>query len=106
MTAETTTRAEVQAARIRISAALRNWSLADLHRELNDAGHTVSYEKLRRAYSDERSTELERDIIKGIAAVTGAPVDYVEGDDDIPFPDLHMGVYVSSDLLDLLKVPA
>ncbi len=106
MTAKAMTRAEVQSARIRISAALRNLSLAELHREVNDAGYSVSYEKLRRAFSDERTTELERDIIKGIAAVTGAPVDYVEGDDDIPFPDLHMGVYVSSDLLDLLKVPA
>ncbi len=99
MTANTVTRAEVQSARIRISAALRNLSLAELHRELRGAGYTVSYEKLRRAYSDERSTELDRDIIKGIAAVTGAPVDYVEGDDGIDFPDLHMGVYVSSDLL-------
>ena len=71
-------------------------NVAELHRALHDKGYEVSYEKIRRAWAGERSTEMEHTIIKWIADVTNAPTAYIVGDDDVPFPALTKGVYVSS----------
>jgi hypothetical protein len=92
------TRTEVQAIRIRVAAALRNLSIAELHEAVlnTDGDYTVSYEKIRRAYSGERVNELFFSDLKAIATATDAPLEYIAGDDDVPFPDLHMGVYLSS----------
>lgn len=70
-------------------------NVAELHRALEDKGYEVSYEKIRRAWSGERSTEMEHTIIKWIADVTDAPKAYIVGDDDVPFPALTQGVYLT-----------
>jgi hypothetical protein len=97
MTLENTkTRAEVQAARIRVAAAVRNLSIKELHRGILGTGYSVSYEKLRRTFSGERATEVDYSFLKAVAVATGAPLEYIAGDDDVPYADLHMGVYLSS----------
>ncbi len=70
-------------------------TIAELWRALGDKGYEVSYEKLRRAWSGERTTELEHTIIKWIADVTDAPLEYIVGDDGAAFPALTEGVYLT-----------
>ncbi len=96
MTIQITSRADVQAVRIRVAAGACNMNVAELHRALADKGYEVSYEKLRRAWDGQRKTDLDYTIIKWIAEVTGADPAFVVGDNDAPFPDLLKGVYLSS----------
>ncbi len=97
MTIEMTSRAEFQSTRIRLVAALRNMNLVQLHRAILDTGHDVSYEKIRRAYSGERTNETEYSLLKAIAEATDAPLEFVAGDDDVPFTEMSKGVYLTSD---------
>ncbi len=75
-------------------------NIAELHRALTDKGYEVSYEKLRRAWTGERTTEMEHTIIKWIADVTDAPLEYIVGDDGAEFPELTQGVQFSSECTD------
>jgi hypothetical protein len=82
------TRAEVQAMRIRMAAAIQGWNVSELHRALPIE---VEYETLRRAWAGERKSEVPYSLLKAIAEACGVEVAFVAGD-NVTLPNRARGV--------------
>lgn len=90
------TKAEIQATRIRVAAAIANMNASQLHQALVESGYPVEYETVRRAYAGERKSELPYSFISSVANVTGCPIEFVAGEADVDYPGRAKGVYLSS----------
>ncbi len=98
-------RKEVQGDRIRMAVGLRDSSVRRLHAELIKSGEDMGVYETFRKQTRGIGQNLSYGVLKAIAAITGAPLDWIAGDDGAVWSELTEGVQFSSECTDGTDCP-